>query len=132
MEELLETFDDFIKKFEEKRIDELSFYTSIKTLRVFDDEECIKFFDILIECNLIEKILIDAIKKKNIELIDILFERINEKMIYVLEICNDWVSDENNFINEKCYLLVCKYTKLHHNRIKELCDFVKQLFKISL
>jgi hypothetical protein len=120
-------FNDFIENFEEKRVKELSHFTYIKSLGIFDDEECINFFDVLIECNLIEKILIDAIKKKNIELIDILIRRITEKMADVLEICNDWVNDKDNFINEQCYLLVCKYTKQNHKRLKDLCDFAKMI-----
>ena len=118
-------FNKIVETFEEKRVKDLSYYTSIKSLGIFDDNECIKFFDVLIECNLIEKILIDAITKKNVELVDVLVERITEKMADVLEICNDWVNDKNNFINEQCYLLVCKYTKQNHNRLKKLCNFAK-------
>lgn len=118
-------FNDVIGKFEEKRVKNLSYYTTIKSLGIFDDEECIKLFDILIECNLIEKILIDAITKKNVKLIDILIGRITEKMANILEMCNDWVSDEDNFINEQCYLLVCKYVKQNHHTLKKICEIAK-------
>lgn len=127
MEEIIEGFEKIVEGFEKNRVKSFTHFTNIKSLGIFDDEECIKFFDVLIECNLIEKILIDAIKKKNIGLIDTLIRRITEKMADVLEICNDWVSDKDNFINEQCYLLVCKYTKQNHKRLKDLCDFAKMI-----
>jgi hypothetical protein len=127
MEEIIEGFEKIVEGFENKRVEAFTHFTNIKKLEIFDDEECIKFFDILIECNLIEKILIDAILKKNNGLIDILIEKITKKMLDILEICNDWVSNEDNFINEECYLLICEYSKLNHIKLTKLCNFAKMI-----
>jgi len=94
---------------------------------LFDDPQALKFFDMMIEHNKLEKIFIDAIRKKNIALTDLLIKKINEIMLNMMEMCNDWVNDAEGYVNEQSYLLVCEHCKLTNKKLNRLNEYVKQL-----
>ena len=78
-----------------------------------------------LECNKLEKIYVDAVIKKNIELIELIFQRINEKLMSIMDTSNELSTQENSCVNEKGYLTVCEYSKLKYEKIKTLHDIVK-------
>jgi hypothetical protein len=78
-----------------------------------------------LECNQLEKIYVDAVIKKNIELIELIFQRINEKLMSIMDMSDELSRQEDSCVNERGYLTVCEYSKLKYEKIKTLHDIVK-------
>ncbi len=116
--------------YEQTRIEELNFIdTSIEEAHGVlkeqaDAEELLNSVFKFRECNMLEKILIDAILKKNVEVIKLTYEKINEKLMNMMDYANE-LCQINTWFSEKLYLGVCNYCKSKHAKVEALYQVIK-------
>lgn len=117
--------------YEQTRIEELNFIdTSLEeangvTEEQADAEELLNSVLKFKECNILEKILIDATLKKNVEVIKLTYERINEKLMNMMDYADE-LCQNNTWVNEKIYLGVCNYCKSKHAKVEALYQVIKR------
>lgn len=117
--------------YEQTRIEELNFINvSLEGAYEVIDEElnCDELVNSVFkfkECNMLEKILIDATLKKNVEVIKLTYERINEKLMNMMDYADE-LCQTNTWVNEKIYLSVCNYCKSKHSKVEALYQVIKR------
>jgi len=119
--------------YERTRIEELNFIdTSLEEANEAikeqpDSGELINSVFKFRECNMLEKILIDATIKKNVEVIKLTYERINEKLMNMMDYADELCQNNTDtWFNEKLYLGVCNYCKAKHAKVEALYEAIKR------
>jgi len=121
--------DEWINELEGRRIHELGIANKmLETVEEFKrlypkdpwGEKSQNFLNLMFETCKLEKIILEAIKKKNLELLDPLMKKLRE-----IEMSKMELSEEAS--NEGLYLSVCNYSKRTFELYNKICYLFKNL-----
>jgi hypothetical protein len=120
--------ENHLNKIENDGIFRKNYIDTAMNCGLFDDPQALKFFSMMIENDKLEQIFVNAIRKKNVAILDLLIDKMNGIMSDMMEMCNDWVNEEGSYVNEQSYLLVCQCCKMMNTKMNNLRKYAKQSF----